>query len=266
MAELSAVTNIADIQKRTRTKCAAHLINPLTVDIPDFDHQVFSNEYGFYCTPKEFMGREVPELLCQGEVYEPKTLALMRRIVGTGDIVSGGGFIGDFFPALSKALAPNAILHSFEPNPISHSAALRTIALNRLTNVALANVAVGEEQAVLPLRVSRGKNEAMAARAKIVSGVSNSGTINVEVTTLDALIDPSRTISVLHLDIEGHELPALKGAANLILRCKPIIILEAARPRMRRMYKQALRHMFPTLKYDISGRVERNCVYRPNGL
>lgn len=239
------------------------LVDPLRVAVPDYDHSTFSNEYGFYCVPDEFAGREVPELLRKGEVYEPKTLALMRRIAGDGDIISGGGFIGDFFPALSQALAPGAILHSFEPNPVSHSAALRTIALNRLQNVAMAAVAVGETDAVLPLRVSRGQDRAMAARAKIVEGASDAGTIDVTVTTLDSLIDTSRKVSVLHLDIEGHELPALKGAQALIARCKPVIILEAAKPRVRRMYVTALRHMFPKLKYEISGRIERNCVYRP---
>ncbi len=238
------------------------MVDPLAVAAPNFENKTFSNEYGFYCVPLEFTGREVPELLRRGEVYEPKTLALMRRIAGDGDIVSGGGFIGDFFPALSEALAPGAILHSFEPNPISHSAALQTIAMNGLQNVSMGNVAVGAEHAVLPLRVSRGKDEAMAARAKIVEGVSDSGTIDVEVTTLDDLIDPSRNVSVLHLDIEGHELPALKGAQALIQRCKPIIILEAAKPRMRRMYATALRQMFPGLNYEMSGRIERNCVYR----
>lgn len=238
------------------------MVDPSTVDAPDFEHETCSNEYGRYCVPLEFMGREVPELLRKGEVYEPKTLSLMRRIVGKGDIISGGGFIGDFFPALSEALATGAILHSFEPNPISHSAALQTIAMNGLQNVSMNNVAVGAQPAILPLRVTRGKDQAMAARAKIVEGVSDSGTIDVEVTTLDDLIDRSRNVTVLHLDVEGHELPALKGAKALIERCKPIIILEAARPRVRRMYATALRQMFPSLKYEISGRIERNCVYR----
>ncbi|MEO0937357.1 MAG: FkbM family methyltransferase [Pseudomonadota bacterium] len=230
----------------------------------EFEHRVVANEYGFYCVPKNYLRREVPQLLANGEVYEAKTLAFMRRISGRGDIVSGGAFIGDFFPALSEALAPGAALHSFEPNPLSFMAAQATIELNGLTNVKMNAVAVGSEPATLPLRIAQG-NQASAARARIVKQESaDTGTINVPVVTLDELIPDDRHISVLHLDIEGFEIEALKGATGIVSRCKPIIILEGERHRRRVDYIEALTELLPDIGYRSAGLIERNAVYMPS--
>lgn len=37
-------------------------------------------ENGFYCAPDALQGREVPDLLSSGDVYEPSTVGLMVRI------------------------------------------------------------------------------------------------------------------------------------------------------------------------------------------
>jgi FkbM family methyltransferase len=51
--------------------------------------------------------------------------------------------------------------------------------------------------------------------------------ITVPVTTLDGAIPPELQIALIKLDIEGGEYHALKGAANLIRRCRPYIAFEA---------------------------------------
>ncbi|MDF1854923.1 FkbM family methyltransferase [Pseudooceanicola sp.] len=233
--------------------------------VPSFDHMIASNQYGFYCIPQAYAKRKVPTVLRQGQVYEPDTLALMRRKSGLGDVIAGGGFIGDFFPALSEALAATAVLHSFEPNPLSHEAACHTIGLNRLENVCLHPVAVGESPGTLPLLVSRGANNAMAARAKIVADRIEGETIDVPVTTLDNLIGKDRAVSILQLDIEGHELPAVLGAKRIISRNRPMIILEAARRHRQKFYERALNQHFPDIGYRMAGVIERNCIFLPQG-
>jgi len=233
---------------------------------PAFEHFIATNEYGFYCVPNSYSAREVPQLLRAGRVYEPDTLNFMRRHAGSGDIISGGAFVGDFFPALAQALAPKAQLHSFEPNPTSLEAAQTTIALNGLTSINLAPVAVGEQPGTLPLLISRGEsNSAMAAGAKIVAEAQGENTIDVEVTTLDDLIPASRQVSLLQLDIEGFELPAVKGAARIINDNAPIIILEGDKRFRRRAYLQTLEELAPNLGYEIAGVIERNCILLPRG-
>ena len=51
--------------------------------------------------------------------------------------------------------------------------------------------------------------------------------IRVSSRRLDDVIPPDDRVDFLKIDIEGHELPALRGASQLLKRCKPIILFEA---------------------------------------
>lgn len=229
----------------------------------DFDHQISVNEYGFYCVPEAYARREIPRILARGAVYEPATLRLLRARARGGDIVTGGAFIGDFLPALSAAMAPGCRVVSFEPNPLSAEAARRTIALNGLENVDLHPVAVGEAPDQLMLQLTREGGSAAAARAKIVTDPEAGETLPVPVVPLDSLVAPERRVSVLHLDVEGHEKPALNGAQRLLCEARPLVVLEAERPWQRQMYADLLAALAPGAGYRLAGAMERNAFYLP---
>lgn len=248
-----------------------HKIDPRIGAIPvgvcepvEFDYDIVANEYGFYCIPHAFRGREVPKVLKRGEVYEPATLALMARILRRGgDVISGGAFVGDFLPALSEALHPGALLHSFEPNPVARRAAHHTIHLNGLGNVALHNCAVGQSRATLHLKVAQSNGAAMAARSKIVDIATIGETIATDVRRLDALVCPDRPVAVLHLDVEGHEWAAILGASAIIKANTPCIIVEADKRWKRRQIGADLRKCFPAAGYHMAGLIERNAIFLP---
>ncbi len=230
----------------------------------DFDHVISANEHGFYCVPAEFAGRELPTVLARGEVYEPATLNFLCRHVGKGDIVTGGAFVGDFFPALRRAMAASARIHSFEPTPISHAAALETIRLNGLKNIALAPVAVGDKPGTLPLQVARKSGAHVAAGVAINPDLSldDDRVIPVEVATLDSLVAKTRKVTVLHLDVEGFEEPALRGAARILTDNAPLVVLEAGKPWKQRLFQAALQEIAPDAGYRFCGEIERNAIYR----
>ena len=125
-------------------------------------------------------------------------------------------------------------------------------------------MAVGDKKSKLPLLIARGKDDdSMAARAKIVKDASVGKTIEVDVTTLDDLIPDLANVSILHLDIEGHEMAAIQGATNLLKASHPVVILEAAKPFRRRAYLSALNEIAPDAGYQIAGVMERNCFFLP---
>lgn len=217
-----------------------------------------------YCVPEAYAKREVPEALLRGEVYEPQTLRLMRRHAGAGDIISGGAFIGDFLSALAPALVPGATLHSFEPVPLSHAAAVATIGLNRLRNVSLHPLAVGEQAGQLTLQTTADNGTPMAARARVVDEAMRERTVEAEVARIDDLIDASRRVSILHLDLEGHEWPAILGARRVIEACRPMIVLEAEKAWAVRGYETRLQETFKGLGYRLSGLMERNAFFLPD--
>lgn len=54
--------------------------------------------------------------------------------------------------------------------------------------------------------------------------------IKVPLRRLDSLISQELSIDVIKLDIEGAELAALRGAEQLISRCRPLILFESGPP------------------------------------
>lgn len=154
------------------------------------------NNYGAYCVPLSSQYRTLNQRILKGEVFEPDTIQFLCDKAGEGDIIHAGTCFGDFLPAISKAIHRDGHVWAFEPNSENYRCAQITVTLNHLSNVHLINAGLGE----------------MASTDGLVS--------------LDEIIPPDRHISIVQLDVEGHEEQALKGARKLIERCRPILVLE----------------------------------------
>ncbi len=254
---------LVDRENESVTFCRSNRAGLMAID---FEHVISANEYGFYCVPAEYGGRELPKVLARGAVYEPATLSFLCRHVGKGDIVTGGAFVGDFFPALRRAMAPSAKIHSFEPAPLSHAAASETIRLNGLRNVVLSPVAVGEKPDTLPLQLTRKSGAAVAAGVALKPGLGldDERVVPVEVVTLDSLVASSRKVTLVHLDVEGFEEPALRGAARILTDNAPIVVLEAGKPWKQRRFQAVLDALAPRARYRFCGEIERNAIFRPD--
>jgi len=50
--------------------------------------------------------------------------------------------------------------------------------------------------------------------------------ISVDVVTLDSLLPDMPTVDLIKIDVEGHELQVLRGAADLISQHRPLVIFE----------------------------------------
>lgn len=188
------------------------------------DEVICENQYGRYSVPLELEHRPAVRLVKAGKVYEPKTIAFMRTQARRGDIIHAGTFFGDFIPALSDALFKGARLWAFEPNPASFAHAQRTIALNEITNVTLTRAALSEKPGTLHFR-THAKGAPLGGHAHLTDG-PGAGVIDVPAMALDTAVPSNRRISILQLDVEGHEVEALLGARRIIETWKPILILE----------------------------------------
>lgn len=105
------------------------------------DSLIATNMHGGYCIPKRFRNRPIPKLLLSGGVWEEETIEFLRFHAGIGDVVHAGAFFGDMLPALSRAC--QGIVWAFEPNPLNHPSAKRTVELNQLPNVRLFAAGLG---------------------------------------------------------------------------------------------------------------------------
>lgn len=217
------------------------------------------NEYGRYAVPRSSAHRTAARMVIAGEVYEPDTIALIRRECGQGDVVHAGTFFGDFLPGLSSGLAPGARVHAFEPNPDSYECARTTLELNQIDNVSLHWLGLGPESGrgdlitINAQGVPRGGASRIVREGETVLG--GSVTVEVPIDSIDARVPADRTVSVLQLDVEGHEEAALSGAVHTIERCRPLIILESVPE------EWVAAHLAP-LGYRAAERVHHNTVFR----
>ncbi len=188
------------------------------------DQLLIRNQYGWVCVPRSSTHTYTSQALLAGRVHEPTTIEYLLGHHASGDVVHAGAGFGDFLPALGKGCS--GTIWAFEPNQENFRAARRTVELNGLNNVSLRNLALGSAAGEARLRVMDGA-EAMGPRSEICDGteVAVDESQACEIRTLDELL-PEAPVSIIHLDIEGYEFEALRGASALIARCRPLIVLE----------------------------------------
>ncbi|CUH79516.1 FkbM family methyltransferase [Tropicibacter naphthalenivorans] len=217
-----------------------------------------TNQYGRYLIPKGLEARPAAKKALAGAVYEPQTIAFMRRHAGGGDVIHAGAFFGDFIPALCDALAPGARLWAFEPNPGNFAAAQETIAMNDLDNVTLTHAALSNRAGQLLFKTSDESGKPLGGLSQVVDA-PGPGVEPVPAQMLDFAVPMDRHVSILQLDVEGHEKQALKGAYHLINRCQPILILEYLGQ------QRWLNRTFRDVPYVQIGKLHGNFVYVPQG-
>lgn len=216
------------------------------------------NQYGKYHLPEGLENRPAVKAVRKGKVYEPDTIAFMRAQCGQGDIIHAGTFFGDFIPGLCGGLAPGARLWAFEPNPLSFRAAQQTIALNGLDNVTLTNAALSNTDQELLFRTRDADGKSLGGVSHLVEE-PGPGVEAVKALMLDYAVPLERPVSILQLDVEGHEAEALLGAYHIVNRWKPILILE---------YFDKIgfihRHLRDA-RYERVGKLHGNVVFAPQG-
>ena len=165
----------------------------------------------------------------RGEVWEEETIKFIINHCKEGDVIHAGTYFGDFLPALSKNCNQDTIIWAFEPVKEHYDCACVTMLINKIKNVRLNNFGLGDKVGSYQMLVGEKNVANFGGASKVVDGleVSSSGLFEpVNVVRLDKHIPADRSISLIHLDIEGFEQKALEGAMSIIKRDFPILILE----------------------------------------
>lgn len=117
-----------------------------------------------------------------------------------------------------------AMVLAYEPNPAVFGRLRANIARNGLA-VAAFPVAVGDRPASAQLWMKHGT---MTSAGRIASE-GQGKPVNVRVTDITCAVLPVQHLPVtaIKVDVEGHELPALRGMEQIIQRDHPLVIAEA---------------------------------------
>jgi len=182
------------------------------------------------------------QFLSGGEVVpEFSVIGPVCRQLTSGVLVDVGANIG-VYTLLLRSVSPLPII-AYEPQPFLFKLLQWNIGFNRLTGIDARNVACGSGRGEVPFSI--GINGSIVCKTpKVGKKLSSTGSValnleqeaeitqagdavvNVPVTTLDEDLADVPSVALLKIDCEGFEYEVLQGAAGLIRRHRPHLVLE----------------------------------------
>lgn len=155
----------------------------------------------------------------------------ISRILTRGAVfVDGGANLGQMSRIASVSVGAAGEVHSFEPHPHVFASLQNCMRGGGFDNVRCNNLALSSEPGTLTLFLAENGVSSSLSRAYLDQlELPSSGEARVAVTALDqyAAANMSRPPDLVKLDLEGHELEALRGAVQVIAEAAPIFICEA---------------------------------------
>ena len=136
-----------------------------------------------------------------------------------------GANIGNHAVALSKIAKK---VYAFEPNPVVFE--LLKINTNNHPNIQIFPFGVSDKDEKLTAHIPVGNYGAGSVSAHIKTSRSQHKELVFELRTLDQLPDiTQQDIGLVKIDVEGHELKAFMGMAQILKKNKPVILFEQNR-------------------------------------
>jgi FkbM family methyltransferase len=145
-----------------------------------------------------------------------------RRFARPGTCaIDVGANLGIHALVLAGCVGDGGKVYAFEPVPSICAKMKENLKLNGVTNVDLHEGALGSSRGEVVF-------DANAADFNIGKGrVNPHGDITVPITTIDCQLgELTLPVSMVKIDTEGHELEVLKGAAGLLEKHRPTILME----------------------------------------
>jgi FkbM family methyltransferase len=185
------------------------------------DSTVAFPTYGvqFWCPP-EWRGMSKMAYTLR-EHYEPELLRLQDWVRPGGTVIDIGAHYGAYTIALSALVGPEGRVFAVEPADHALSVLRRNIEINASDNVAVLATALGDTPATAMLHLHG--DQSRASLNQFAEG--DTGSQSVAVARLDDLVHGG-PVTFIKIDVEGYELPALRGAERILSEDRPVVQFE----------------------------------------
>lgn len=149
----------------------------------------------------------------------------LQEWVKPGDwVIDAGANVGNYAARLSDLVGASGRVFAFEPIPETFELLTANIGQLANRNVTLFNVAVSDEAGLKGMSVPVMQNGMRNPYMAHLGGEDVAG-LAVMCLPIDRLQIPRR-VSLVKIDVEGHELPALRGMRALLDRDHPLLVVE----------------------------------------
>ncbi|MEZ5353431.1 MAG: FkbM family methyltransferase [Bryobacteraceae bacterium] len=168
-------------------------------------------------------------LLVRGR-FDESICDVLRRYLKPGDtFVDAGANIGYYSLTAVSLLGDSGEVHAFEIDPRALRCLRKTIRKNRLRGISLHEIALGETGGAANLIMSGD-----CGHTYVQTRAGGEGAVPVK--PLDDWLDHFRPrgVRLIKIDVEGSELPVLRGARGVLQVCRPVVVCEAAEDNLNR--------------------------------
>jgi len=173
--------------------------------------------------------RVAPIEIMNFDRYEPEETRVMDLLIGEAtQILDVGANIGWYAARFAKRL-PKAIVHAFEPMPVSYSYLQRNTAINKVAErVRCYNYGLSEVNGSFDFYIA--PNSCVNASLLNVAEATNAQKVVSLTLTLDQwCLNQQVRPDFIKCDVEGAELLVFRGGKETLIHEKPIIFTEMLR-------------------------------------
>ena len=151
--------------------------------------------------------------------------AILPTLISAGDwVIDVGANVGHYTKRFSELVGPIGRVIAFEPVPETFALLAANLQVLPNANVTLLNAAVSDKSSVVGMSVPVFDT---GLRNFYMAHLSDSPDKELQVLSLSVdSLNISHEISLIKIDAEGHEAGVLRGMQQILLRDKPILIVE----------------------------------------
>lgn len=179
------------------------------------------NDY-FWLNPNKYLDREI----INQSVFEPYSTTFIKKLLKKGDVVLDvGANIGYYTVIMSKLVGITGKVYAFEPTKYYGDFLLMNVKENDIENCEV--LPIGLSSKACDVEISFGES---SATMHWVADFDPRFKERITLTTLDDFIHDKKItrIDFIKIDVDGHEPEFLKGAAEVLAKMQPVILLEVS--------------------------------------
>ncbi len=162
-------------------------------------------------------------------ITDEKEYSRLEEWVSEGDwVIDVGANIGHYTLRLSSIVGERGRVIAFEPIAATFELLASNVARARAGNVTLLNAASSDKTEIVGMDIPSFES---GLDNFYMASISDAGEYSCLTLAVDSLNLPGK-VGFVKIDAEGHEMPVLAGMRELLLRDKPVLVVELSNDRI----------------------------------